>query len=163
MTGMPAASNASRVRSRISWPNPVIAFAISGSKNRHDDAPSTPNSAFIMILIAWSAWRSPRCFAAARRSMNRSMTPGRIAPSRAKRAPPGASIAVRALARERVRERIEREGPDQARIQALEVEHRDALEHARHRVEHGAAAHERVRAFAATLGAANPRRRSSGR
>ena len=41
-----------------------------------------------------------------------------------------------------MRERIELERPDQARVQALEVEHRDVGEHPGHRVEHGATLNE---------------------
>ena len=98
-TSTPSASKASRVQKSVCWPKLVMAFAISGSKKRQPAAPSTPKSAFIMILIAWSAWRSPRCLAAARRSRKRSRISGRIAPSRAKRAPFGATIASASPAR----------------------------------------------------------------
>ena len=75
----------------------------------------------------------------------------RVAPSRRDRT------------RQRVRERIEIEGADQARVQALEVEDRDVAVEAGNRIEQRPARTPALARAESTLGATKPRRRSSGR
>ena len=57
-------------------------------------------------------------------------------------------IVGRSAPMQRVRERVEVEGADQARVEALPVEHRDVAEEARHGVEDRAAGVATVRELA---------------
>ena len=96
--------------------------------------------------MACDATASPARFAASRRGNSSSSMRGRIAGSR-RNAPPGVSIRSSPGSRCRdVRERIDVERADDARIQALEVEHPDVPCRPGHRLEHVAALLRRVHA-----------------
>ena len=85
------------------------------------------------ILMALEATRSPAFCAASRRGNRSSSSPGRMAGAR-RNEPPGVpmrSSAGRGLGH--VRQRIDVESADDARIQALEIEHPDVAVQARDR------------------------------
>ena len=97
--------------------------------------PSTPKSEFMRIFVAWAPTASP-CRAGAARAPPRGGRPGRAGcPARRRgtrrRWACGRAAGRRLAGRDDVGQRVDVEGPDQARIEALEVEDEDVPVEAR--------------------------------
>ena len=111
------------------WPAMVIALATAGEKSRQAEAPRTPKREFMRIFVAWAPTASPcspglgPLLPETRDQVGQDPRLVGAEPGAARRAD---ERQVRGLARRKdVRQGIDVERADQARVEALEVEDED--------------------------------------